>query len=331
MSYKLRAMCYKWLIANFVIILALLVFPGNILAQEVDGMEISPHIIDVKVKARDILEYDVIIRNNGERRVTMYVLVYDVSPEDNHQEILAPGQLDKSASITRWVRISRGAIELDPGQETSIPLTIEVNLSAKPGKYYAAIVFAKGRNITMAQESFENSNQLKLILNLEVEENIVEKAQVQALEAGKNIFLKFPALFYFNIINSGNRDIIPQGYLYIYNRKNQEIAKLPANAGNESVAPESDKKFNILWDKGRGFGKFKAKLELEYGQKETRDLHETLYFWVLPWQLAIIFGGGLLATVIILVILIFKKTYTHGGSQPLLNNEATVDLRGKRK
>jgi len=303
-----------------------------VFAQETSGLEISPHIIDAKAQARDILEYDVKIKNNSDRRVTMYVLVFDLSPDDNHQEILAPEKLDKTTSITPWVNINRGAVELDPGQEISRKLTIEVNLRAKPGKYYAAIVFSRGRNITIAKENFEKSNQLQLLLNIEVEENIVEKAQIQELKAEKNIFLTSPAVFNFSVVNSGNRDITPSGYLYIYNRKSQEIAKLPANADKQPIAPEESKKFTLSWDQGQSTGKFKAKLELEYGQKERHDLNETLYFWALPWRIAALFGGGLMLVIIILTVLIFKKTYAGApGAGDFLNREPTVDLREERK
>ena len=301
-------------------------------AQDAGGITVTPHIIDVKAKARDILEYNVVIKNNSGKRVTMYVLVYDVSPEDNHYEIVGPGKLDKSTSITRWVNISRGAIELDPGEELSRKLTIEVNLRAKPGKYYAAIVFSQGRNITIAKESFEKEPQPELMLNIEVEENIVEKAQAREFKTEKNIFFKTPVILNFSVANSGNRDIIPDGYVYIYNRKSQEIAKLPANASNESIAPEESKKFTVLWDQAKSAGKFKAKLELEYGQKERHDLSETFYFWTLPWQLAALFGGGLMFVIIILTVLIFKKTYAGApGGQPFFNHEPTVDLRGGKK
>lgn len=313
------------------LIIGFFLFAPKVFAQEAGGLSISPQIIDVKAKARDILEYDVKIKNNSDRRVTMYVLVYDLSPVNNSYEIVAPDKLDKTTSITRWVNISRGAVELDPGQETSRKLTVEVNLRAKPGKYYAKIVFSRGRNITIAKENFEKSNQLELLLNIEVVENIVEKAQIQEFKALKNVFLTSPAVFNFSVNNSGNRDISPRGYLYIYNRKNQEVAKLPANPDSRAIKPEENGQFAVSWDQGRSLGKFKAKLELEYGQKERHDLNETLYFWSLPWRLAAIFGSGLLFVIVILTILIFRKTYAGAPSAgAFLNHEPTVDLRERR-
>lgn len=321
-------MVLRKLIIIFLLFVAAAVF--GIEEARAEKFEVSPHIIDAKAKARDILEYDVKLKNNGDVRATFYVLVYDTSPDNNIQNVVAPSELDKQTSVTRWVRIKRGAIDVMPGEEVEIPLSVEINLNAIPGKYYAAVTFAHGTNITRAQESFARSPQPTVLLNIEVEEHIIEKAQMTKFEPEKNIFFKYPAILNFSITNYGNKNIVPQGFLYIYNRQNQEIAKLPINEERQEIAPEDKKDFSVSWEGGRGFGKYKAKVELEYGSKDVRDIQETVYFWMLDWKYIAVFGGGLILCVIVLSILIFKKTFHAPIHLPFGHQEPTVDLRNKK-
>jgi uncharacterized membrane protein len=134
---------YKFLqvSVSFLIILS---FSFSSFANAKDEIVITPTIIDQKVKARDILEFSVKIMNNTGSKVDLYPIVNDISVKEGKQEFIEPSLLDKSTSLARWIQISRGVIELWPGQTKEIPFSIHVNLNAKPGKYYAVIIFAQG-------------------------------------------------------------------------------------------------------------------------------------------------------------------------------------------
>ncbi len=303
-------------------------------AQDTSAIEITPGIIDTQANPRDKLEYILTLKNNGERGVTMYPLVYDIDMTDSHKIFSAPEKLDKATSIARWTSIKRGAVDLDPGAEVTLALTIEVNLSAKPGKYYAGISFSPGSNITMAGDNFNASPQPTVTINIEVKDQTVELLEKQDFSAERNIFFRFPVIFDVNVSNAGNVDTVPTGNIYVFNRKNQEVAEIPFNSEQRAVVPGAKEVLTAAWNgKGLGVGKFKATLEGQYGVNGARDLQGTAYFWVLPWYLVVILGGGLLLAATLLTVIIFRRTYHgHPGASHLLpytNHEPVVDLKKK--
>lgn len=284
----------------------LVVFPLGVFAQE--EIEITPHVIDEKLKARDIRKYDIKIKNNGENRASFYVFVNDISPEEGKQEF-SSSDLDPSVSLAKWIAIKRGVIEVDSGKEISVPLELNISLSAIPGKRYAAITFAQGSNRPDAERISLSSNQPKLMVNVEVEEQIVEKAQIKKFKTDHNAYFKFPVNFSIEIDNFGNKQISPNGSIYIYNRRGQELDEIKVESGDVVIDSEQTAVLNKEWTGKKPFGKLKAKLSLEYGDGVTRDLQDTIYFWYFPKYFLIICGIMLFGSVFVLTLLIFRKTH----------------------
>ena len=135
----------KLLIISIFILLA---FPAH--AQEGAVIDVVPHIIDEKAKARDILEHELSFTNNSDRKQVLYPLLNDLSEIDGRQENISPGKLDKATSLVRWMKIKRGALELLPGETKTLSLEIDIDESAIPGKYHASIIFSPGTNIDIA-------------------------------------------------------------------------------------------------------------------------------------------------------------------------------------
>ena len=304
---------YKFLLISFVACLLLLVANSS-LAQQ--AIVVTPAVIDQKAEARDILEFSVKITNNTLSKVNLYSIINDISVKEGRQEFIEPSLLDKSTSLARWIEISRGVIELWPAQTKDIPFSVHVNLNAKPGKYYAVIIFAQGSTRAEAEAKASKLNQPQTLLNIEVEENIIEKAQLQQFKSEKNFFLNFPVKFLLGIENTGNREIKPVGSIHIYNRRGEEVGSVDVNQAQAAIVPQAYNLFENLWQSKKGFGQYKAVLAAEYGNEEKRDLQDTIYFWVLPWQFLIFFGGGLLVLIILLLLLIRKRLGNYSAQRP---------------
>jgi hypothetical protein len=295
---------YKILKKNYFLMFCLILFfPVASLAQEATGIQISPHVIDEKAFARDLFGYQIKAKNNTANKVDLYLLVNDILFVEGKQKTINPSLLDKSNSLIRWISISRGLIELMPGEEKEIPLKINVNMNAVPGKYYASITFSSGSSRYEAEAKAQVQNFPQLIINFEIEDGIVEKSQLANFYSLKNVYFSFPALFSFAIKNIGNSAIEPKGFVYIYNRRGVEVAALDVNPEKKVINPEENGSYQLSWQ-GNSFGKFKARIEAEYGTKEKRDLQDTIYFYVLPWHYlsAAFIGIMILAFVLSLVI-----------------------------
>ncbi len=297
---------------------------NSCVARNLD-VKITPVIIDQKARPRDILEFSISIKNIGDSKVRLYAIVNDISVEEGRQEFLDPSLLSKSTSLARWVRINRDMIELWPGEEKDIPLSIEVSPTAKPGKYYAVITFAHGTTFYDAEKRALELNQPQLMLNIEIEEHIIEKAQVKQFQTEKKLFLKTPVKFLLEIENIGNRSLSPQGFIYIYNRKGEEVGTIPINQTLASISPLATEFFDASWNPTKALGQYKARLVARYGTKDEKDLQDTIYFWIIPrWFLLATIGGNLI--LIFLLISFFFKRSAHKSSKGY-SHISTIDIR----
>ena len=269
---------------------------------------VTPTIIDEEAKVRDIFTYTISITNYIDRKVSLYAIVNDVSISDGKQEFISPSQLDRKTSLARWVKISRGAIELNPGESTELKLEINIALDALPGKRYAMISFPASSNRYAAEKAVSGVGSAQILINMDVKEVIVEKAQINKFEATRNVYIKPPAIFNIAVQNFGNRDITPLGTIYLFNRRGEEIKQLPIDFSNAPIAPEGVGELALEWDAGKQLGKIKAKVEMEYGGSE-RDLMDTIYIWLIPLPYLIGFAALTIIVVIFLVVFLFRRTY----------------------
>ncbi len=295
-------------------------------------IEVIPSIIDGKAKARDILKYSIRIKNNTDRQVGLYPMVNDISATEGKQEFIEPSILDKKTSLARWITFTRGFQTISSGEEITIPLEIKVDLSAIPGKRYAVISFPQGANRYEAEKRADNAP--KVTINILVEEEVIERAQIKNFSTSKNIYVKFPVDFSIDIENFGNKKINPQGIIIVFNRRGEEVSSLDINGSSEQIDIGSTKKVVSKWADGRGFGKFKAKLEIEYGSKDKRDLQDTIYFWVLPIPLLVLFFVVTFILILVVTVILFKKTYRPHHTQAGLStrhaeDEGVINLRKK--
>ena len=74
--------------------------------------------------------------------------------------------------------------------------------------------------------------------------------------------------------------------------RGEELEKLALNEEARQIAPGESADFPVIWADIKGFGRFKARLEAEYGEADKRDLNDTVFFWVLPAYALALYGGG---------------------------------------
>jgi len=288
-----------------ILFLIFLFFPIFCSAQAGE-LEIVPRVIDENVRVKDILKYTVKLKNNTERKLNLYAFVNDITDESGVVTNVSRSDLDRKISITDWTSIKRGVIELMPGEGMELPLEIKVSIYAIPGKYHSVITFAEGSNRQAAQGGV-TGNGSKIFVNINVEDNVIERAQLSSFTSQENIFTDFPAIFELNVKNSGNSEIEPRGKVFIYNRREQVVGEV--EIAIEKMEANQEKKTLINWNGDGKFGKYKGKLELEYGSKDVRDLQDTIYFWVFPKKIIIIFVVGLFVCTFALTYFLFKKSH----------------------
>lgn len=302
-------------------------------AQEVNGFVVTPHIIDEQALSNDLFKYEVKIKNNNAHKKSIFILVGDLYENAGKKQVVDNSELDKYASITRWTKIKRSQIWLESGEEITLPLEINIAPRVAAGKYYAFIDFVESANRYEAENKLNKSEWPEILINFEVIENVIEKSQLKAFTASKKLFIDFPIEFNFELDNVGNKSIIPSGFVYIINRKGEEVTNIDVNSYNVEIAPNEKQNFEIALNEIKKFGKFKARLEVEYGDSR-RDIQDVIYFWYIPKFLLIIIGITLFLLIFILTYILFKKTYHYEeyeeengqvtDQQPSVNQKETV-------
>lgn len=291
--------------SKFKKILQILFFfsPFFVLAQK--NVLISPAIIDEKAQPGFLLSFSVMIENKTDSLVWIYPIVMDILPHGgrNFPKKSFP---ERTESLGSWVSIPRGRIEILPQKKVSVPLSVKIDPAAKPGIYYGVIIFAKGHEYYEAKKNALTLKEPELLLRFQIEENIVEKAEIKIFKTEKKFYIKTPIKFLLEIKNIGNREIIPEGKIFIYDRNQKEVGNLQINPHKTKIEPQKSEVFQIEWKTKEGFGKYKAVLNAEYGQKVKRDLQDTIYFSILFWQFLLFLFLLFLILAILLIWLIFK-------------------------
>ncbi|RMD59899.1 hypothetical protein D6821_00100 [Candidatus Parcubacteria bacterium] len=325
----------KKFLASSVLVLGIIFsFVLSVQAQS-NLVSITPAVIDERAVANEIFNYELTLRNNTDKHLFLYPVIFEVDSQKGRQLVSRIYDFDKTKTLARWIRIKRNTIELPPGAEVKRKLTIDVDLRAVPGRYYAEIVFARGANKLEAELRAQQEAFPTLKLNFEVKEQAVEKMQLLDFTSSKNTYLSWPVNLIIKLKNVGNKELTPQGSIFIYNRRGEEVAKLAVNSQKQAITAEAESEFKTEW-RGKKIGKYKARLELEYGSQNPQTLQDTVYFWVFSWGFLLFFGGGIFFLVILLSVVIFQRTFRHSqhlshrNSPHLLTPHISPAKRAKR-
>lgn len=294
---------------------SLSIFSYQARAEGNNLVQVVPGIIDQKVKARDIVEESIVIKNTLENKAFVYAVVYDILSDGTSQFATSSSAVrDKTTSVADWTQVTGGVIEINPGKEVTVPIRLDININAAPGRRYGAIAFVNASDRYQAEDLARTTKQPILLMNIEVEDQVVERAQLDSFSSEKNIFL-FPLVgLDLSIKNIGNVDILPKGNIHIYNRRGLEVALLDINANNQLVSNQTNFIFHGEWKDGVKIGRYKAKLAAQYGERSVRDLQDDIFFWVLPWQFLLLFIILLICLFVLLIRILKKKNYHHSDS-----------------
>jgi len=254
--------------------------PRAVMAND-SKYSIAPVVANERAKPRDIIKKELMLTNHTNERIDLYISVENIDPAEGAQEFVSPSVSDLAHSLANWIEVTRGVIKLGPGESRKVPYLIHVNLTAEPGSYFAHIAVTEGPR---RPESASQEIGAELILNLEVEDDARERLQLGGFTSNASIALSDSIGFSYEVENVGNRLLEPRGSIRIFNRKGEEVGSVPLNADGVEITPENTKQLAAVWNASGRFGKYKAFLDLEYGENQLASVQDTVYFWVFPWK-----------------------------------------------
>ncbi len=270
---------------------------------------VSPLVIDLDLEARDIVTKIITITNTGDSPVTIYPSINNISVNEGGmiEEYHSPIESDRSASLSSWMEFSRQGINLMIGATKTLEVTFRVHPSPVPGEYHAFLGFGYGRNRDEAAEQVKRGDAPGSIINATIADN-----KVEFLKLGKFIIDRFitgagnQAAVY-TIKNPGDESLTPKGEIIFYDSKGVEVASLPVNTDNQTINAGEEKEFAVEVPVDGLFGKYKAFLNIEYGNTERASVQDTSFFYVIPLKMLLSIFAALALLVVVLAFFVHKK------------------------
>jgi hypothetical protein len=289
-----------------ILLLALFVSTVYTLPVVARASEISvqPLLLDLELETREVVTHDITLTNDSDTKISVYATVNEIAIDGTGdiKEFITPVMTDRTNTITSWIEIGRGRIELLPRETKTVPLTVRMHPQTKPGMYHAFIGFVPEKKRPNAEQIAMQGNAEGLILKIALAEVSNELLRISAFQSSRFIVSEEQRTIEVEVENNGEEDSIPTGEIIFYNSRGEEVASAPVNeggtvvpAGGSVVLTTSVPFFNEL-------GRFKANVTLKYGQNGKSTSFDTLQFFMLPLKLAIALA---------LTILIFSGIITY--------------------
>lgn len=277
----------------------------------VADVSITPLLIDLELEAREITTSEITLTNDTDRKRVVFATVNEVAIDTTGEvkEFVSPVMTDRTNTVTSWIEITRGRIELEPGETKKIPLTVRVHPYAEFGDYFAFIGFVESSKRPQAEAAALQGNASGVILKLSLKDEKIESLRISAFLVDRFIFNTDKSTVDIEIENAGDEPSVPAGEVIFYNSRGEEISSLIFNEAAISIAPGEKKLITMQIPFSEKFGKFKANVALEYEGSQTASVFDTTQFFMIPFRLMLMFIFGVLVTTITITFLLRRAFY----------------------
>jgi len=288
----MRAFCFG--------IIALLLTTETVLASNIT---VRPFLFDETVVGRDVVTRDVTIQNKAGNKITVYATVNEITLGNDGEilEFTSPVMTDRTNSVTSWIEVTRGRIEINAGEEVTVPVTFKIHPNPKPGVYHAFIGFSATAKRFEAEENALRGNVDGVVVKLAIADKSIESLRVTSFLIDRFILTDSNRTVSIAVENLGDVPAIPSGEVIFYNKSGVELASVPVNDNKVLVAPGEKTTMRVAIPLENHLGRFKANLDLQYGEKQRATLYDTAQFFMLPLPYLI----ALMISFILLVFVLF--------------------------
>lgn len=288
------------------VIAALVFVPGLALAQQAgQGLEISPPRLNLDADPGDTLKTEIRVRNVTDQTLVARPQYNDFvagNEEDGNPRLL----LDEDAtepspySIKDWIE-EIPALTLEPNQQKTIKVTINVPNDASPGGHYGVIRFT-GTPPEVDESAVSLSASIGTLALITVSGDIQEQASIEEIYTSQNnerrsVFEYGPVSTITRFKNDGNVHVQPSGTITVTDMFGRTVESFKFNESQGNVLPQSIRKFENVLNKKLLFGRYKVTADIVYGSNNTIVSGATT-FWAVPYKLLALLTVALVALVI---------------------------------
>lgn len=251
---------------------------------------ITPLIIEQTAAPRDMFEESVKITNTTDRKLRIFPTVNQITLGDEGEikEFIPASMSDNTTSVTSWIEVTRGRVEINPGETLKLPVMITINPNAKPGEYYVFLGLAEGSKRDEAEVKVMAGTAPGVVIRIELADTKNEYLRLSSYRVDRFVTDESKAQVVYEVENIGDITIVPRGEIILYDVRGTEVGSLSINTDEISVPPGERVSFTSPLPEVGFIGKFKAFLALEYGVAQAATIYDTTYFTVVPLQTLLI-------------------------------------------
>jgi hypothetical protein len=290
-------------------ILLLFVYGQSVLAAD---YAVTPLLIENTIEPRDMFEETVKITNTTSHKIRIFPTVNEITVGDEGEvKSFVPASMsDNTTSITSWIAVTRGRVEINPGETIKVPVSFTINPNAVPGEYHAFIGFAEGSKREEAESLVTSGRAPGVVVRLSLVEKRSEYLRLNQFTIDRFVTEAKEAAVTYELENVGGLPIVPTGEIIFYNNRGVELQAIPVNQEQKAIEPGTTMKFEQTVPELGLIGRHKALLNVEYGTGMRANLYDTTYFNIVPiTYLAILFGILLLTSVLLALWYHRSKNY----------------------
>lgn len=253
---------------------------------------VAPLLIDRTLEPRGRESVTITVENPSDRQLRLYATVNQVSVDDSGTitEFRGRSESENRTTVTSWLAINRGRIELPAGETRELPLSIEVHPQAEPGVYHAFVGLASGSNRQAAEAKVAAGNAPGSLVRIEIAENRSAYLQLEQFTTERLLAKPADGSLTYTLNNPSDTPLRPTGEVIVYDSRGHELGAVDLNIP-QAIAPGEQKEFRVAMpDIGGGIGRHKAMVSIRYGDGQTALLQDTIFFYQVPMtQLLTIF------------------------------------------
>ncbi len=286
---------------------------------------VSPVLLDLDMVARDVQTKDITLTNTGASKLTIYATVNEILVDEGGQikEFVSPVMTDQSTTVTSWMEINRGRIELEPGESEVVPLTVRVNPYAEPGEYHALVGFFSTNKRYIAEAAALAGEADGVIVKVSIGEKTNDLVRISSFLIDRFILSNETGNIEIKVENIGDAKAVPTGEIIFYNSRGEEVSSLPVNTESATVEAGGSTIITATVPFHERIGRYKANLVLRYGANQQAAVFDTAQFFMIPLPLLIAILIAVVVFSLVITYLLRKAFYDElhedddGGTLPL--------------
>lgn len=282
------------------------VFPLGLYASEIS---VRPFLIDVELSARDIHQEVITLKNDyPTRKAVLYATVNEITVDSvgEIKEFVSPVMTDRTNTVTSWIEISRGRIEILPGESIEVPLAIRVHPYAEPGEYYVFVGMVEASKRPVAEAIAMNGDANGVIVKVVIADQRKDSMRISSFLIDRFVTGTENGFVNIEVENLGDLPSAPSGEIIFYDSRGVEVSSVPVNTSGVTIAPGETAVLESVLPLDNELGKYKANVSLQYGENQRASLYDTTYFYMIPWQMLLILFSVVLV-VSLLITWLFRR------------------------